>query len=663
MMMSIFSYSWLLDWNHDAYQYPDINDIIDQEERRKEKQRAQKAGKKHFTPMDKHRIQIKLVLGQFVSNDELNYIYRNSTPKEVADLDRLFQGRISASAYNFRSERGKDHGYSEGYTAQIVETNGKAYYVMVLTSSPDRNIDENSGQKLHSVADVLQNNLHENFDEAVRMAVEMYPFDALKALKVNDAVSIRFDRCVYRRTESAWDQRLDDFKIDVIVAAAITVKVPADRHCGENVLLVYKEKQMWVDYRLRYTFDLYGKTGVKTCSGPTVMPADLFPPDAITGQQGWRTTEFLRPVFRKTDFPKIVRQMLKKIYPEALEESTAIDEYEFADAMSHWLDRRYHGMRLRIREAWLGKNGIRGLISFSKKKIMDGDGIPVEVQPGDIIINMEYIEEEWDRIAAIIHECLHVYLHLPFFMLQMMAGNPDYSYIDRLSDTTASLTTRAERDHVKWMEWQAEKMTPYVMMEEGTVRRECSRLLAIRRGDRSPETLEWIMKQLSAEYSSSCQMSKIRMEEVGIQKAADIWNFIDGKKKVPNFSAGSKRKDGAVYTIGFDDAVDLYMRSAEFARVIDSCRYVYIEGHYVLNHPKYVRTGENFKRYLTPHARKNIAECSLSFRIAARDKHLNYFFGAAARTDPLYDLDPLLEFLENNPDELERLTKLINKKK
>lgn len=31
--------------------------------------------------------------------------------------------------------------------------------------------------------------------------------------------------------------------------------------------------------------------------------------------------------------------------------------------------------------------------------------------------------------------------------------------------------------------------------------------------------------------------------------------------------------------------------------------------------------------------------------------------------NPLYDLDPLLDFLENNPDELERLTKLINKKK
>lgn len=102
---------------------------------------------------------------------------------------------------------------------------------------------------------------------------------------------------------------------------------------------------------------------------------------------------------------------------------------------------------------------------------------------------MDYIEENWDRNTAIIYECLHVYLHLPFFMMQMMAGHPSYSYIDRVSGSDISLKTKAEKDHLKWMEWQAEKMTPYVMMEESQVRSECGRLLALRGGDRSPYAL------------------------------------------------------------------------------------------------------------------------------------------------------------------------------
>ena len=73
---------------------------------------------------------------------------------------------------------------------------------------------------------------------------------------------------------------------------------------------------------------------------------------------------------------------------------------------------------------------IKGLLKDFVGILKDGG---LDIEPLKLMM-MEYIDEEWDRIAAIIHECLHVYLHFPFFMLQMMAGNPDYSYIDRLSD-------------------------------------------------------------------------------------------------------------------------------------------------------------------------------------------------------------------------------------
>ena len=637
------------DWTEDAYEYPDINDIIDQEERLKEEKRARKRGKKPEKPMDVQNIKIRLVLGQFVSKEELNYLYQHSTVFEVAELDRLFGGSISAAGLGRKSDRGIDHGYHEGYTSDVVEVNGRRTLVMIPTSSPDLNVDANSVNKLHSVVDVLQNNIHEDFGQAVCCAIRKFPQDVRKVLNEADAIDIRYVGCEFMRVESTWDQRLDAFKVDVIVNAEVAARIPAVHNPGcvssDNVLLVYKEVSRHIIYRLRYTLDLYGKTGVKTCSGPSVMPAMLFPPDIITMQKTWRTTSYLRPIIWRKDFPRLIRRMLSEVYPEALERPTAIDGDELVERMSEWLNRKYPGMRLRVREAWLGQNGIRGQIYFADKKTIDHEGEPVEFKAGDIVINMDYIDEDWDRHSAIIHECLHVYLHLPFFMLQMMAGNPDYSYTDRVSDGGASngasgemkLETAAERDHLKWMEWQAEKMTPYVMMEESMVRQECARLLALCGGRSTTENLNWIMNRLSATFETSKQMSKIRMVEVDIKEANGIWNFVSskngGKKKLPDFCAGPQRKDGAVYYIDAEAARELYLRSEEFARVIESCKYVYLEGHYVLDKPKYVKMDSRFRRYLTPYARKNIAECSLSFRIITKDSKIDYVFGAAAKSD------------------------------
>lgn len=68
----VTSLSSNLDWIEDAYKYPDINDIIEQEERLREEKRARKRGKKSAKPMDAQNIKIRLALGLFVSKEEIN---------------------------------------------------------------------------------------------------------------------------------------------------------------------------------------------------------------------------------------------------------------------------------------------------------------------------------------------------------------------------------------------------------------------------------------------------------------------------------------------------------------------------------------------------------------------------------------------------------------
>lgn len=192
------------DWTQDSYEYPDINDIIEQEERLREEKRAKKRGKKSVPTkqVDAQNIKVRLVLGLFVSKEELKYLYQHSNMLEIAELDRLFGGQISAAGLGRQSERGIDHGYHEGYTSDVVEVDGRRIIVMVPTSSPDLNVDANSIHKLHSVVDVLQNNIHEDFAQAVCCAIRTYPEDVVQALDEPDAIGVRYESSQFMRVES-----------------------------------------------------------------------------------------------------------------------------------------------------------------------------------------------------------------------------------------------------------------------------------------------------------------------------------------------------------------------------------------------------------------------------------------------------------------------------
>ncbi|MCQ2417993.1 MAG: helix-turn-helix transcriptional regulator [Oscillospiraceae bacterium] len=625
------------------YRYPDILDILDMEER---KERRKKGILSEYEIENKKQmIVINLILGNFVSQADLRFLYKNGTQKEIDDMDRLFHGIVTAVGSRKTIAEGKKRGYSEGYKSDYINIDGTKVHAIIPTSTPDINIDSDSTTKLHSLRDILQHNLHENFSEAAKYTVDTYPETVIAALKQSNIVNVDYNNCKLVRVESRWDQPLDKFNVDIILNIGVILTI------AENTFSTVKRRVL---YRLRYTFDLFGKNGQKTCSGPVAAPVNLFPTDKITEQGSWKTTDYLNIVASKDDFPELVRQMLKNIYPQALKNPTRIDGEELVERMSDWLGRKYEGMHLRLREEYLGENGVKGQIYFYDTTIVDEDGYRIEVKAGDIVINTAYIERDCDRNATIIHECSHVYLHLPFFMLQMMAGKPKYSFTDHLKTDIANLKTKAEKDHVKWMEWQAERMTAYIMMEDTNFRKECKRLLALRNNDKSPKTMTWVMQQLSFIYGTSYQMTKIRMIEVGLTEAEGIWNFIDGGKKVPDFGISPSPVSGVVYTIGHREHIELYRKSEEYANVIDSCRYVYVDGHFVLNDPKYVRTTSNYRHYLTAYAVEHINECSLSYRVARNDDQTEYYFGAAARTDKKRDLYNKGYELHAEPGTIER---------
>ena len=638
MRSKYYNFGSTPDWIQDTYQYPDILDIIEQEEKAK-KARRRKRTTGYKPSRDRANIRARLGAGAFVSKEEAAYYRRTCTPFELAELERFcaLHDCIGIASLFSSSDRGLNRGYSEGYTSTVLEMNGRSSLVMMPTSTPDINIDEDSAEKVHTVLDVLQNNLHEDFGEALRFLAQTFPTDITEALGITDALSVEFEGCYVKRVESSWEQRLDDFKVDVIVSADFTLKVPAEHFCGDKTMLVYRDTRRTIDYRFRYTFDLYGVNGYKTCSGPITAPVQYFPEDCITAQMEWTTNRILRPNLTAKDFPILARKMLQDIYSEALETPTRLDGELLVKRLSRWLKKRYSRMKLRLRKEHLGKgDGVKGRIIFSDMEVLDGDGEPIKFKAGDIVINLDEMRFDTDVLVTIVHECVHVYVDLPFFMLQLMAGKPHYSFIDRTSRWLKSERKRQGSDYqmelIEEMEKQDEKLTAYVMMEESVFRSECDRMFAMTGNDRTPPALMWMLENLSATFGASMQMTKIHMKEVGIPQAEGIWNFIGNRIRVPDHAVSGVWSNGIVYTIDTPDAIALTSSSQRFAQVLLSGKYIYLEGHYVLNRPKYVETASDGTLSLTPYAHEHIEECCLAFRPRRRRKYYEYSCGAAART-------------------------------
>lgn len=284
----------------------------------------------------------------------------------------------------------------------------------------------------------------------------------------------------------------------------------------------------------------------------------------------------------------------------------------------------------------LGKNcGIKGKIFYADTTIPDKNGKPIHIKAGDLVINLDEIDDSCpsDRLATIIHECIHVYVDTPCFLLQKMAGQPTYGYTDRNIKWLRAEGNQSDKDYqrLERMEKDTEKLTAFVMLEEHTFRAECARLLAMCSGVADMRNLKWMLDQLTSEYGASKQMTKIRMKEAGFNKAEGLWNFTADGQRIPDHDVSGEWESGVCYTIDRDVALALLERSERFVNALASGKYVYVNSVYVLNHPKYVTKNAYGDTVLTVDALGHMNECCLSFKPGHRHTDMEFSCGAAAR--------------------------------
>lgn len=322
-------------------------------------------------------------------------------------------------------------------------------------------------------------------------------------------------------------------------------------------------------------------------------------------------TKYLVPYIYSEDLDKEAEKFLQKYYPEALEKPMPLD-----------LDELLENMCLTMHYAPLPDH-IFGMSYFGERevKVFEEDMISTRtevVDVGTILVNpsVYFMRNIGSRNNTIVHECIHHDLHSNFFELQKLL-NTDVGAISCEAVEEYDNKTYGIDKALRWMEWQANVLTPRVLMPFRTTRQKLQEILIRLHSEnpkiRSAEIMQLAIEELAIFFDVSKLAAKIRAIDVGFEQAAGTFVYIDGKYHPPY----SFRSDalGKNQTFVIDELNALYEAnmSHELSKMVYSDKVVYVNGMFCINDPQYVRRDDYGTIELTEYALEHVDECCLIF--------------------------------------------------
>jgi len=331
-----------------------------------------------------------------------------------------------------------------------------------------------------------------------------------------------------------------------------------------------------------------------------------------------RLDDNLVPVISTADIERHAEEILRHVYPEALAAPTRVNVEKFAERLG-----------LQIVRKRLSRNGsIFGQMIFHPASVdyydLDKRGFNTyEAEGGTIFADNEIFFLRnlgcWNN--TIIHECVHWLKHRKHIELRRAAG-ADVSRISCQVTEVPPETNKRKRTDTEWMEWHANALAPRILMPRKPFKQKADELIAWYKKNNSTDRLSDVLVDVIIELSNFFQVSilsaKIRLIDVGFSEAAGALEFVDGQY-VPthSFKAGTIGEK-QTYTVPMKEGLIQYAVNPAFAAVIDKGDFVFIDGHYVINAPKYVAVNPFGVLEMTDYALANMDECCLSFERSTR---------------------------------------------
>ncbi|MDO4339803.1 MAG: hypothetical protein Q4C91_17195 [Eubacteriales bacterium] len=231
----------------------------------------------------------------------------------------------------------------------------------------------------------------------------------------------------------------------------------------------------------------------------------------------------------------------------------------------------------------------------------------------------EWIYGEGNKRNTLIHEMIHWDKDQTYFKIlerkNRKAKEKLYPIMCRQSRTNFEPASgkRTKQNEVEWLEWQAHRLAPRVLMPKAMFIKKAEEYL-----NEPLDGCDALVDKLADFFKVSRISAKIRLIEVGLEsRLSEMADYAD-------VFGEFKRKEHIAISVG--DAFALLSENVVFEEWVKAYNMVFADGYFVVADKKYV-SYKNGEPHLTKSAKTNLASCTLniceqhivSYQIAEKD--------------------------------------------
>ena len=469
----------------------------------------------------------------------------------------------------------------------------------------------------YTVIDVLQKVFHREFKDDLIKGILAHP-DNFK----RSSCDWRLDRIYVNnlkiiRPESIYFQNIWDFQVDILSNASIFLEEVRTGDNSTKLITNVKESNRGNNVptkktamsrllRLRYSFDL--RPCHMTCQFVAVILEER---ESLIAKDPYKipVDKYFIPVLKGShDYNKMAKYFIRIATGKDGKINDSINPFLWAEKLG-----------TPIKYGVFSESNTLGeyYFDFGEADVINqltGSCNREAIQPGTIILNKDIICNEASRKTTLAHELIHHVFGRPFFLLQKMHGRKCISYLCKREFMSREQRQSRSRNH-KWtpidiLELQANKLPGYLLINEENGRRHANRIMFEHYGRRDMNTMRSMVDEMAAYFGTTKTLARTRLIDFGYDEARGFMQSANGEL-IPAYI--SNLKENETYTIDEADGIREYIRNDAFREIIDTGKFLYVEGHYCLIDRKYIYTDRSGIQHLTHYAREHMDECCLVF--------------------------------------------------
>ena len=223
----------------------------------------------------------------------------------------------------------------------------------------------------------------------------------------------------------------------------------------------------------------------------------------------------------------------------------------------------------------------------------------------------EWMYGEGAKRNTLIHEALHWEKDKTFFNILKLrnksASEKLYPIMCRQSGTFYEPPEgkKTKENQVKWLEWQAHRLAPRVLMPFDMFKKKAREIMAGWKKEDVIPSCDALIEELSSFFIVSRSSAKYRLIEVGLQET--ISKFNDYDEVYADIDAKTEH-----VPVTAEEAYKLLSDNPILDEWVRGQHLMFVDGYFVTPSEKYIKYDNSGVLHLTKAAKKNLAACTLN---------------------------------------------------